>query len=146
MQLQTGKEKISNIECTLNIPCPNLMQMRSSTMQIARESQQNAPNFFTGFLKISKESVLNEKRNLFIRLLEFSSITYVFASKTNGEKKREYLSWRYELYSRMVGIAISHHRINLYTTTGFRGGIQRQNFRKNVLSSTVMNTMQRLRT
>lgn len=35
----------------INIPCPNLMQMRSSIMQIARESQQNAPTFFTGFLK-----------------------------------------------------------------------------------------------
>lgn len=39
-------------ECTdRNIPCPNLMQMRSSTMQIAMESQQNEPTFFTGFLQ-----------------------------------------------------------------------------------------------
>lgn len=88
-----------------NRPCPNLMQMSSSIMQIARESQQNAPTFFTGFL-----------------------------------------SCKYELYSRIVGIAISHHKINRYTITGFRGGIQRQNLRKNVLSSTVKNTMQRLRT
>lgn len=33
------------------VPCPNLMQMRSSTIQIATESQQNAPTFFTGFLQ-----------------------------------------------------------------------------------------------
>ena len=57
-----------------------------------------------------------------------------------------YLSWRYELYSRIVGIASNHHKINLYITTEFRGGIQRQNFKKNVLSSTVKNTVQRLRT
>lgn len=31
-------------------PWPNLIQMRSSTMHIASESQQNAPTFFTGFL------------------------------------------------------------------------------------------------
>jgi hypothetical protein len=43
----------------------------------------------------------------------------------------------------MVGMAISHQRINLYTTKGFLGGIQRQNLRKNVLSSTVMKTTQR---
>lgn len=60
--------------------------------------------------------------------------------------RRLYLSWRYELYSRIVGIASSHHKINLYITTEFRGGIQRQNFKKNVLSSTVKNTMQRLST
>lgn len=60
--------------------------------------------------------------------------------------RKMYLSWRYELYSRIVGIASSHHKINLYITTEFRGGIQRQNFKKNVLSSTVKNTMQRLST
>lgn len=61
-------------------------------------------------------------------------------------KERVYRSWRYELYSRIVGIAITHHKINLYTITGFRGGIQRQNFKKNVFNSTVINTTQRLRT
>jgi len=88
-----------------NNPCPNLIQMRSSTMQIATESQQNAPTFFTGFR-----------------------------------------SCRYELYSRIVGIAISHHKTNLYTISGFRGGIQRQNLRKNVLSSTVKNTTHKVST
>ena len=32
-------------------PCPNLMQIRSSTMHIARESQQKDPTFLKGFLK-----------------------------------------------------------------------------------------------
>ena len=34
-----------------NIPLPNLIHMRSSTMHAAMESQQNAPNFFAGVLK-----------------------------------------------------------------------------------------------
>lgn len=64
-----------------------------------------------------------------------------------GERdKREYRSWRYELYSRIVGIAISHHKISLYTITGFRGGTHRQNFKKKVFNSTVKNMMQRVRT
>lgn len=36
------------------VPCPNLMQMRSSMMHIASESQQKAPTFFTGFLKFAE--------------------------------------------------------------------------------------------
>lgn len=32
-------------------PLPNLTQMRSSTMQMASDSQQNAPSFFNGLLK-----------------------------------------------------------------------------------------------
>jgi hypothetical protein len=32
-------------------PCPNFMQIRSSTMHMATESQQKAPTFFTGFLR-----------------------------------------------------------------------------------------------
>ena len=32
------------------LPCPNFMQISSSTMHIARESQQKAPTFFTGLL------------------------------------------------------------------------------------------------
>lgn len=57
-----------------------------------------------------------------------------------------YLSCRYELYSRIVGNAINHQKTNLYTIKGFLGGIQRQNFKKNVFNSTVKNMTQRLRT
>jgi hypothetical protein len=32
-------------------PCPNLMHIRSSTMHIARESQQKDPTFLKGLLK-----------------------------------------------------------------------------------------------
>lgn len=86
------------------LPWPNLMQMRSSTMQIPRESQTKAPTFFTVFL-----------------------------------------SCRYELYSRIVGIAMIHHNINLYVITGLLGGIHRQNFKKKVLSSTIRNTTHSVR-
>lgn len=45
----TMKEQVFQDQRTK--PCPNLTQIRSSTTQMARESQQNAPIFFTGFLK-----------------------------------------------------------------------------------------------
>lgn len=112
-------------------------------MQMAREIQQNAPTFFTGFLKIDRNpSCKKNKRYTIICIFKRARLQ---KKKKEGEE-REYLSCRYELYSRIVGIAISHHKINLYTITGFRGGIQRQNLRKKVLSSTVKNAMQRLRT
>lgn len=48
-----------------NVPCPNLMQMRSSTIQIATDSQQKAPTFFTGCLQkwnIDSEKVKKKKK------------------------------------------------------------------------------------
>ena len=127
-------------------------------MQMARESQQYAPTFFTGFLKNSQRIYDRKKCQNLSRIfpMSFINIKHTMQNRkiwlllgVGGKQercRRLYLSWRYELYSRIVGIASSHHKINLYITTEFRGGIQRQNFKKNVLSSTVKNTMQRLRT
>jgi len=41
-------------------PCPNLMQIRSSTMHIARESQQKDPTFLNGLLKTIIRQLLFE--------------------------------------------------------------------------------------
>lgn len=102
-------------------------------MQIASESQQNAPTFFAGFLNMTV--VNGEVRNKENEML--------MGDNASG---RTYLSCRYVLYSRIVGNAINHQKINLYTINGFLGGIQRQNFKKNVFNSTVKNITQRLRT
>lgn len=93
-----------------------------------------SPNLFHWFSEENKKNLAKD------------NIQQSWLNNIERERKRYYRSWRYELYSRMVGMAISHHKINLYTITGFRGGTQRQNFRKNVFSSTVRKMMQRLRT
>lgn len=76
-------------------------------MQIARESQQNAPTFFTGFLEsigIEQKCEKNQK---------------IVPYNQKIQSKRNYLSCRYELYSRIVGIAMSHQNTSLYTIRGF---------------------------
>ena len=56
-QTCTGSRAVSMLQVTYaekleqHLPCPNLMQIRSSTMHIARESQQKDPTFLNGLLK-----------------------------------------------------------------------------------------------
>lgn len=133
-QCNCNHKQTKSRACVSNhLPLPNLMQMRSSTMHIPSDSQQNDPTFFTGFL------VNNQNYQLYKTL-----------SPTNTNQHHTgysfYRSWRYELYSLVVGIAMSHHKISLQRITGFRGGIHRLNLRKNVFRSTVKKTMQRVST
>lgn len=61
-----------------NIPCPNLIHIRSSIMQIARDSQQNAPTFFTGFLKIIASICMI---NNCLKLVDVTNLSFMFVFK-----------------------------------------------------------------